>query len=289
MKRGFTLLELLVVIGIMGLLGTVSIGGYRAITRGMEERGAIDNASRFVHAAFQRALIDRQPVAVYFWNETIKGETADDNEIVVGKAVAVRTSGRLSCVDGDMLYDEFADLNLTYPVGEEGENAGSGMYLYPMLNDGGFDRSRIASVVYRDEKPETFLLDPRNGESEAMPNNMVAPPADTKGKIPMYGFELTGGYRGWRAGDAYGFEFQYLTLPHNYIFGDQYNKTMDNPVSTASQQKLFFGGGIGGYENRKTNLNGSGTVDVYALRPDASGSLKPVKVGETADPAREGV
>ena len=39
MRRAFTLIELLVVIGIMGLLGTASVGGYQQMRRGMEEQG----------------------------------------------------------------------------------------------------------------------------------------------------------------------------------------------------------------------------------------------------------
>ena len=283
MKRGFTLLELLVVIGIMGLLGTVSIGGYRAITRGMEERGAVDNASQFIHAAFQRALIDRQPVAVYFWNETIKGETDDDNAIVVGKAVAVRYAGRLSRVASDMLYDEFADLNLTYDVKDEtgSGNNDLGMYLYPITTGTSFERSRVAAGVYEDWHQEVFAAD-----SEAGTSGMTAPPGNDE--ILMYGFKRLGGYSDWRAGDAYGFEFQNLTLPHNYIFGKNFEKTMKNPVSTSSQQKMLFGFGKGGYDNRSSNLNGdNGTIEVCALRPNSAGVLAAVAVGITKNPSEE--
>lgn len=281
MKRGFTLLELLVVIGIMGLLGTVSIGGYRAITRGMEERGAIDNASQFIHAAFQRALIDRQPVAVYFWNETIKGETADDNAIVVGKAVAVRYAGRLSRVNSDMLYDEFADLNLTYDVKDDTSAGGGdlGMYLYPINTGTGFERSRISASVYEEWQSEMFA------ESSVGTSGMAAPSGD--GEILMYGFKRLGGYSDWHAGDAYGFEFQNLTLPHNYIFGKNFETTMQNPISTSSQKKMLFGFGKGGYDNRNSNLNDGGTIEVYALRPNQSGVLAAVKVGTTKNPAEE--
>ena len=282
MKRGFTLLELLVVIGIMGLLGTVSIGGYRAITRGMEERGAIDNASQFIHAAFQRALIDRQPVAIYFWNETIKGETADDNAIVVGKAVAVRYAGRLSRVNSDMLYDEFADLNLSYDVKDSASsgNRDLGMYLYPINTGTSFERSRVSASVYEDWNPEVFA------SSASGTSGMVAPPGN--GEILMYGFKRLGGYSDWHAGDAYGFEFQNLTLPHNYIFGKNFETSMQNPISQSSQKKMLFGFGKGGYENRQSNVeSGNGTIDVCALRPNPSGVLAAVKVGTTKNPAEE--
>ena len=67
MKRAFTLVELLVVIGIMGFLGTVSVGGYRAMQRGMEERGVMQNVNTVVKTAFERAQIDRQPTWIWMW------------------------------------------------------------------------------------------------------------------------------------------------------------------------------------------------------------------------------
>lgn len=285
MKRAFTLLELLVVIGIMGLLGTASIGGYRAVTRGMEERGAVDNASRFIHSAFQRSLIDRQPVAVYYWNETIKEETADENAIVVGKAVAVRRAGRVSRFANNVVYDEFADLNLTYPTNNVSatSSAASGMYLYPMgdVSDTSFERSRVATFVVRNTVTEA---DPLGVQNEDMPNQMVAPvdSSPTSMEMPMYGFKVTSGYSDWQRGDAYGFEFQQLTLPHNYIFGTDFSKQMDNPVS--GKKKLVFGGGAGGYDLRSSNVSGTPRIQISALRPDKTGSLSPVKVGETKDP-----
>ena len=285
MKRAFTLLELLVVIGIMGLLGTVSIGGYRSITRGMEEKGAVDNASRFIHTAFQRALIDRQPVAVYYWNETIKGETSEDYATVVGKAVAVRRAGRFSRVRGDMLYDEFADLNCTYPTNSvRGAGAKTDtMALYPMddATDTAFERSLVSSSVTEEYQQEVFLL---GEEGEAMPNGMTPPPNDDD--ILMYGFKVVDGYTGWKNGDAYGFEFQYLTLPHNYIFGDKFSTSITDPVPEQSRGKMVFGGGGGGYSQRSQNLRGTRQIVVSALRPSGT-SLRAFQVGKTADPTQE--
>ncbi len=289
MKRAFTLLELLVVIGIMGLLGTVSIGGYRSVTRGMEERGAVDNASRFIHSAFQRAMIDRAPVIVFYWNETIKEEDDENPAIVVGKAIAVRRAGRISLARPPYLYDEFADLNLTYAVqGEEGasSNASTGMYLYQMsdISDNAKKRSRVNNSVVEQEADEVYLQEPYgNQEAETAQANGLPVPTDPA--VHMYGFEITdaGGVQ-WQNGDAYGFEFQTLTLPHNYIFGTQFNKTMSDPV--AGEDKIVFGGGAGGYSERSANTEGTTRIQISALRPNAQGALAAVGVGQTEDPSR---
>lgn len=88
MNRAFTLIELMVVMAIMGLLGTVSVGGYRAMQRGMEERGVMQSVNSFIRTAYQRAQIDRQPVVVFFWNETERLASEEHTEVVVGRAVA---------------------------------------------------------------------------------------------------------------------------------------------------------------------------------------------------------
>ena len=106
MKRAFSLIELLVVISIMAVMGTVAVGGYRAMQRGMDERGTMENVNAFVRLAYQRAQIDRQPTVVYFWNETLQRESDSNNTLrVVGKAVAVRRGGRLTDVKGKYLID----------------------------------------------------------------------------------------------------------------------------------------------------------------------------------------
>jgi prepilin-type N-terminal cleavage/methylation domain-containing protein len=44
-RKAFTLIELLMVVLIMGILGSITVGGYRAMQRGMEERGVMENVS----------------------------------------------------------------------------------------------------------------------------------------------------------------------------------------------------------------------------------------------------
>lgn len=281
MKRGFTLLELLVVIGIMGLLGTVSIGGYRAITRGMEERGAVDNVENFLRAAFQRALIDRQPVVVYFWNETIKtADTQDDNAIVVGKAVAVRKAGRISRRRGQFLYDEFADIaapDIAPSTGGSQASDNYGTYLYQIdrsASDTKILRSRVATTPVDDDPEETCLLD-----DETWPTaNLVTPPTGDS-TIFMRGWRVVdfGAADNWVAGTAYGFEFLNFTMPHNYIFGDSFNETKLGAYSEDNAQvKMVFGGGKGGATQLElqSNIKVSGQLEISALRPDTSGSGK---------------
>ena len=48
MKKAFTLLELLVVITIMGIMGSLAVSGYRQMRRGMEERSVVQNVNQFM-------------------------------------------------------------------------------------------------------------------------------------------------------------------------------------------------------------------------------------------------
>lgn len=278
MNKAFTLLELLVVIGIMGLLGTVSVGGYRAMQRGMEERGVMQNVNAFVRTAYERAQIDRQPTAIYFWNETLRGETEDETEIVVGKAVAVRRQGRLSAVSGNLLVDEFADLNLVYKTSGDDDTTSEGagaadavntMYLYCLDNMGQNvepKRSIVASKVKKNTLNEQYMLGQPTGSAGS-------------GTLEMWAFEKVGDDDSvaWRTGSAYGFEFAELTLPANYIFGTGYSRNADTPVQAAGTMSFRVGRNVGG-----TTVNG--LVAVYALRPQSSGSLSPVKVATNDNP-----
>ena len=119
-KRAFTLVELLVVVGIMASLATVSIGSYFSVVRGMSDRGAIAAATSVISLALERARIDMQPTVVYFYNELVQNEdsTKGTDLVMAGVAVAVRRAGRISRVNGDLIHDEFADLERTYDLAD---------------------------------------------------------------------------------------------------------------------------------------------------------------------------
>ena len=306
MKKAFTLVELLVVIGIMGLLGTVSVGGYRAMQRGMAERGVMENVDYFIRAAYQRAQIDRQPTAIYFWNETLRKEDDYSAAIVVGRAVAVRRAGRVSKVEGQLIYDEFADLELSYATDDNvtgndvgdgtGSDTGNTMYLYPMdsvsdvSDNTELKRSIVYQRVYGDEINPKY---PSASDMKLTDNDGGYKSSGDieRGAIRTYAFKKATTQPvnvDWKAGMAYGFEFAELELPHGYIFGSDYSHDINNPVLT--QGTLVFsvgtcsGNGIegsGGIENR------SGTIRVSVLRPNESGAISPEKVGDSTKPTQD--
>ena len=275
-RKAFTLLELLLVMAIMGFMGTVAVGGYRAMRRGMEERSVMQNVNQFIRSAYQRAQIDRQPVAVYFWNETLREEAGDEPIQVVGKAVAVRRSGRLTQVDNDKLYDEFGDL---MPVRDSDGKVvmssakdSAGIYLYKLNGDeqsGRMERSTVAEQPVRFEADEPLVLG---------------------GMARFRGWAWTykpGGQNSvnWKVGTAYGFEFANLQLPVNYLFGASYSKSVRQPVEGESD--LHFSVSANSGSGATQGIAGKSTIDVYSLRPGASGALTAQRVATSENPTQQ--
>ena len=260
----------------MGLLGTVSVGGYRAMRRGMEEKGVMQNVNALVRAAYQRAQVDRQPTAIFFWNETVRAANEDDNEVVVGKAVAVRRAGRISRVRGQFLYDEFADLDQTYPSDKDGENSANpdnSIYLYPLDNlsevENGFHRSTVEGKVYRQTDALVYL-------------SGLADKTENSGDLETFAFKLVdAGGVSWSAGMAYGFEFSNISLPHGYIFGQNYSTSLSSPVREAGVLVFDVGTNTGnGMESASVK-----SISVYSLRPNATGTLAAQPVGNSVNPS----
>ena len=280
MKKAFTLLELLIVVAIMGLLGTAAVGGYRAMQRGMEERGVLQNANQFIRSAYQRAQIDRTPVAVFFWNETLQEETNTDPLIVVGKAVAVRRAGRLSDVQNSRLFDEFADLrfsafnysssdedNESMETGEGETDTSAGVYLYPM--NGSSDGSSLKRSVV--SQSTVFQA----------ANEKLALGGQARIKRYAYYLMKPNGVN-WKVGDAYGFEFAELQLPHGYIFGSSYSTSVNSPVSGEDVIRFKVGTNTGSGTTGGTD--GTATIQICNLRPGSSGEISALPVGTTESP-----
>lgn len=296
-RRGFTLLELLVVIAIMGLLGTASVGGYRAMQRGMEERGVMQNVNQFIRAAYQRAQIDRQPVAVYFWNETLREETDTQTAIVVGKAVAVRRSGRLTYVQGNFLGDEFADLRFNRMLksdGDEDSNAssisagkGSGVFLYRM---NGNERTQMMRTMIGKNTVKRSITDHLLHGKSAFYSSAEARKLETleendEVKFEFYAYQKIGSdSTTWKVGDAYGFEFAQLELPNNYIFGSTFSQDTTSPVK--GEQVIRFKVSANSGSGADSGTDDNSQIDVWAIR-QVGGSLQPKSIGKSDKPTED--
>ena len=295
--RAFTLVELLVVIGIMGLLGTVSVGGYRQMRRGMEEKGVLQDVNTLIRAAYQRAQIDRQPTAIVFWNETLRGENddADESMIVVGHAVAVRRSGRITEVSGQNLLDEFGDLELSYQTDDSDDGSGNSkadMYLYPMddltsvESASTIKRSLVETKVYGIKRTPIYLDGPK-GEGTA--SGKGGSGSGSSGQLIVYAFRLKDDNGvAWKTGMAYGLEFAHIVLPHGYFFGTgaSYSTSSADPIREAGAMVFDVGynSGNGMSTGSEGGLGSRTSVAVSALLPGASGALEPKKIGDTAKP-----
>ena len=218
--RGFTLVELLVTMGLMALLATVSIGGYYGAVRGMTERGAKQDVVAFLRLVRQRALIDQVPTAVIFTNRRLSAENLELGESarVVGEAIAIRQVGRITYVDRSFISDEFGDLEKIYSATKDtGSSAHKiSMRLYYMQNQNVRYSDVLDHVVSVKLGQEPFFGIGLNGKKTS-----VELPDKTEfgqnGKT-AWAFQILGGFNSWRVGDAYGTEIASLQLPHGYVF-----------------------------------------------------------------------
>lgn len=226
--HGFTLVELLVTMGLMAMLATVSIAGYYGAVRGMTERGVKQDIISFVRLAQQRALVDQVPTAVFLMNRYLRAENQELGEArrVVGMAVAVRMAGRISYAKGKYLADEYADLDKTYSTRKSSGSGGSTMRLWRMVKNDNVDQcySTVFDTVERVKLlTEDMLMNPEHPQTN---------------DVPVWAFVKEGGHDApWRVGDPYGTEIASLQLPHGYMFD---NASVSRVGETKGVKAFFF-------------------------------------------------
>lgn len=273
MKKAFTLVELMVVVGLIGLMSTIAIGSYSAITRGMNDRAALDAAKSLADAALQRANLDRTPVYIYLFNEVTKIDSEMEAGVVNGVAIAVRPIGRITHVPSTGFYcDEFGDLDGTFDALEEkddqaseGEKEDSAATFFRLYNIRLKDFATVQEGVFAYEiNNERDLEDGDNGQ----PHKWI-----------VHGFKTAKGDSAnsvtFEVGDQYGQEFAVTRLPPGYVFSQSVSMS---GTSDLGQKRV---GSV--IEVRPTETS-TPSIQVYARRPngsfDAIGSTGNVKDGE---------
>ena len=262
MKRAFTLIELMVVVGIMAFLGVAATGGYSALQRGMAERSAVDAAITILQAAKERALVDRSPTMVFCYNRLVREATEEDNAVVVGEAVAIRRAGRISWVRGDRLVDEFMDVVGSYDIADGAStDKGQGMKLWY------FGESKPSSMEYSIVAEEVAPIDSvqlTSFDDWADGGANVDDPYNVRNmENIVYAFmKLSGGTSpNWAPGSGYGFEFASVQLPNNFVFGS----TVPQQIGQLRLAKVMY------FDPEDPNRIQDESVDVYVCMPNASG------------------
>ena len=267
MRRGFTMIELLVVMAIMAMLGVAGSSGYAALQRGMRERAAVAGASALLRAAKERAVVDRVPTAVFCYNKLIRDANAanDENAVVVGVMTAIRRFGRISYVSGKLLYDEFGDLELTYEALSDDEDFSNdgrnhslsdlgqrpGMKLWKFPTAKRMEYSIVADAVWCD-----------TGRTEPIFSGGAGGPSTNCLMSAFYDLGGSKNPASWKVGDAYALEIGELQLPYGFIFGD----TSPSRADQIELVETFL------FDPEEDNDE---TVEISSTKPNASGM--PVK------------
>lgn len=242
-RAAFTLVELMVVIGLMALLGTVSVTGYFAAVRGMADRAAKEDTVSLIRLAMQTCLIDQTPTAVLFYNRQTKAQsgdttTSDEAEMSsAGAAIAIKMVGRLSYVKNDIIVDEFADWNQSCPVSTTSRGNDVGVPFYRMSDLAGqvaqgIDKCRAyVSTTVEPVSFDTEYMIAYGGQVQDFCRDYTKEGSDNKkfsGTSYNNGNNQRWGHRikqsngiTWKAGDAYGMEIGKLDLPKGYLYGSK--------------------------------------------------------------------
>ena len=293
-RAAFTLVELLVVIGIMAVLATISVTGYTAATRGMADRGVIQSTVSILRVAKQTCEIDRVPTKVFFFNRRLSDSSTSEEDATLyqGTAIAIKQAGRITIAPravGGRLIDEFADWHQSYPM--KGSDNAPGMRFYRMRDDDESTDIQGCSVMVRpfvsayplsdymiqaDMTIDQWCDRHKRTASDNRPQGAASSYVNN-GNNYVWGFEASssssGGSLGtdsWEAGDPYGVEIARIDLPRGYIFGS--SPPSSDTLVSASVRAVTF-------DPEEFDPNPKpGSVPVSAMRPSGT-TYSPKTIG----------
>ncbi len=264
-QTAFTLVELLVVIGLMAVLATISVAGYSAASRGMADRGVVQTTESILRVAQQACNIDHVRTKVLFFNQRLDNGSEDATILYQGTAIAIKQAGRITLKPdkGDkLLIDEFADWNQSYPT-DDGDSSGPGIRMFWMNEDGG-NIDTCSTLVQ--PSVTSFENDDYMIQAGAKINDWCSRNGNNANNS-VWGFKPIKGKSDWNVGDPYGIEIARIDLPKGYIFGEAVPSGFTLELAKISVD--FKAGGS----------NSSASVPIYALRPGKRGTYDKKPVG----------
>ncbi len=269
-RAAFTLVELLVVIGLMAVLATISVAGYSAATRGMADRGTIQTTVSILRVAQQTCQIDRVPTKVMFFNQRLFDDNDPDTPpLFQGTAIAIKQAGRISLpVMNKLLIDEFADWNQSYP--KSGSASSPDMRIFQMKSGGGGGGINDCSTLVRPYVSSYELHDDFMIQAGVTFEQWCVAHGHTDND-KVWGFLMKGGKQEWDVGDAYGVEIARIDLPKGYIFGT--SAPSGNGLKDASDAEVHF-------EASGASAAGGVSVSVSGVRPAKNGKYRVDLVGK---------
>ncbi len=202
--RGFSLLELLAVMAIMGVLATVAMTGYFSAVRSMTRRRAVSNFVATLQQARQRACIDGARTAVVFFSED--SMDAKPNTYVTCKAL-----GRITSNSAGQIGDEFTPLDLFFKKSTDKANneeyAFGSRKIFNLSGNGGF--MEVTGVV-------------SPGDAGVLKSGITGEELSNTNQTLIWCFNLApggGNTANFQMGDLYGIEASPVAkLPRNYYF-----------------------------------------------------------------------
>lgn len=223
LRNGFSLMELLVVMSIMGLLLALGTVSYFSAIAGMAQRSAVDHMVSTMTVARQRACMDATRVGVVWYNESLDGSSTN----VVPTYVVCKAVGRVSLVNGNFIYDEFTPLDEMF--GTAVNSLGSklkGMRIFNMT------QGNMALVI-----PRAVLFS--SATTLPSPYGRLNGVGDLTG-FTFYGLEKHASSSTWKwdNGDVYGVvSTEPRTLPKGIVFA---SLAEDRETTQLSDNCIWF-------------------------------------------------
>lgn len=172
-REGFTILELIAVIGIIAVIGTAVIGGFSGMMKGVARRSVVDSVRRALNLARQEACVDGNDTYLYPVDVnryaivrkagTITGTGTGSRKVTLEGVAPFETS---IAGGGKWILDEFADLSGSTETFVVDQNLNQGDLIEAFKDYGGsmvFDMkdgvyATVAFSPFRDKDNDVWVF-----------------------------------------------------------------------------------------------------------------------------------